>query len=170
MVKTEPPSLATIVARLAHMMEDGELGTGDLAGLRRLDADAPAQPAFWKIMAGVVAREGPLSATAEGRWACVLSGMARMAPHHNDRRRPVGRVLAEAGYSETRLMRLLRADWPLLGDHVRRLCGFLASKAEPLDWLEFASFILSTDPTKSEEARRRIARDYYSSQPPKEAE
>lgn len=167
---TSPP-LRSLIGTIAAAMRGsegsvgpgGRLGSGELAQLRRLDVEAPDEPAFWRLMALVIAPSSPLNAEAEKRWAVVLSGMARMAPHHHDPGRPVGRALGEAGFAEGRLVRLLRTRGPGFADAVRRVCGFLATRAEPLDWGELATLVLTCEPNKSDQVRRKIARDYYSS-------
>lgn len=152
-------TLADTIGRIAHAMDHDLIGPGERAELRRLDVQRPHSPAFWRIMTAW----GTIDQTPESemRWAVVLSGMARMAPQPHRQGYRLGRALAQADYSESRLFKLLRAQGTIFEDTVRRLCNFLAAKAEPVDWVELASLILTTDERKAENARRRIARDYY---------
>jgi CRISPR type I-E-associated protein CasB/Cse2 len=153
--------LPETIGRIAVSMTNGVLGSGELADLRRLDVQSPDRAAFWSVMSMWVSPAGMLGTEAENRWAMVLSGMARMAPCHHKPGRRVGEVLARVQYSEGRLMRLLRSRGRGFADTVRRTCMYLNSRGEPVDWVEFAAFILAQDPIKVESARRRIARDYY---------
>lgn len=155
------PDLSSIVRRITASMAEGRLGPGDLAQLKRLDVSRPDQPAFWKLEAELISPDAPLSLDAESRWAVVLKNMARMAPFHHRPRRPLGTTLAEAGFAEGRMNRLLREKGDGLWDAFRRACAFLAARAEPVDWVETATFILTTDAEKAENIRRKIARDYF---------
>ena len=154
-------TLADVIGRVAHAMDHDLIGPGERAELRRLDIQRPHSPAFWRIMTAWVTSDQ--TTENETRWAMVLSGMARMAPQPHRQGYQLGRALAQADYSESRLFKLLKAQGTIFEDTVRRLCSFLAAKAEPVDWVELGSFILSTDEKKAEDARRRIARDYYAS-------
>lgn len=160
-----PPSLVNLIGTLAALMTNGALGTGDLADLRRLDVSAPARPVYWRLMTGWIAADRSLTPSEESRWAVILSGMARVG--HNPRQK-LGAALAEAEYSEGRLMKLLRTEDANLPPLVRRTCVFLAAKGLDVDWTEFARFILTTDPEKHEAVRRQIARIYYAVKAKKE--
>jgi CRISPR system Cascade subunit CasB len=158
-------SLESLIGTLATMMANRVIGAGDLADLRRLDIPAPDRPIFWRLLSGCIASDRTLSDAEESRWAMILSGMARL-PHSRGRR--LGETLAEADYSEGRLMKLLRTEGVNLAPLVRRTCIFLASKGQEVDWVDFAQFILATDPEKREAIRRRIARNYYAVKAKKE--
>lgn len=161
---TAPSSLEPIIAGIARALSSRAVGSGDLAELRRLDVHAPDKPAFWRIVAAYVdpgRQTAGFSLAAESAWAIVLSNMARMAPSPHDPRRSVGRALAEAGFHELRLMRLLRTHGHGFSDVVRRACGFLAARGDAVNWVELAALILTTDRDRAEAIRRRIARDYY---------
>jgi CRISPR system Cascade subunit CasB len=154
-------SLASKVLGLAALLGSDAVSPGALSQLRRLDVRAPDQPAFWSLLAARIDPEGSLPIEMESRWAAVFRGMARMRPRHHATGARVGEALAKAGYSEGRLTRLLRARGAAFLDAVVRACSFLASRGEPVDWVEFSALILSTDPEKAEARRRRVARDYF---------
>ena len=78
--------------------------------------------------------------------------------------RRLGRALAAAGLSELRFVRLLRARERQLLSEVRTAARYLAARAEPVDWVDFARLVLSHDTKRAESVRRGIARDYYSAQ------
>lgn len=156
---TEGTQLWDIIGKIAWAMDEGLIGPGDRAELRRLNPASPDRAVFWRVMAQYGPADHELSEEEERRWAIVLSGMARL-PHQQGRR--LGRVLAEAGFPEQRLEHLLRAEGVKeLAPAVRRLAQFLKAKNQPIDWCALAGLILAADPEKIERARRAIARDYY---------
>lgn len=156
--------LAAAIARVAHALAR-ELPPGDVAALRRLDPHDPSSPAFYRTLAACVEPHYPLPAggaardEAERRWAVILSGMARL--EHRPRRR-LGHGAAEAGLAEMRFLRLLRDGGDTLGATVRAVVHFLASKDEPVDWLDLARLVLSEGHDWGESVRRSLARDFYS--------
>ncbi len=151
---------------------------GDLAELRRMDPDTPDPAVFWRLLA----KEDLLvhAPAVERKWGLILHGIALMTPTnagdgdartaHNGHM-PVGRALFLGGeawrdsgfYSETRLNRLLTAREEMLRTLLARMFRMLAGAGVSFNWREMARFIFndSHDEAASEEARRRIARDYY---------
>lgn len=164
---TGPPTLRSLVGRLAAAMA-GPMSPGDVAALRRLDPHDPSNSAFWRI-AGEVLRptgflpDGPGADAAERRWAVILQAMATLSGLHRPGRK-LGAALVEAGFSELRFSRLLRADGDALADEVRTAAAFLAAKAEPVDLADLAELVLTTKPDRVEALRRRLARGYYDKQ------
>jgi CRISPR system Cascade subunit CasB len=156
--------LASLIGSIAVLIESsGLLNAGDVAALRRMDPRSPPA-AFFKI-AGLVL-DGRLPAKAESlleretRWAAIVNGLAHLGARHSAGRR-LGGALAEAGFSELRFARLLRADEERLVDELPSLARFLAAKDVPVDWTEAGSLILSAGGPNEEGVRRAIARDYY---------
>ena len=154
-------TLSQIVERVAAAMSRGQIGTGDLAELRRVDMGNTFHPSFWRIMLSYVWPDDEANMPHAEEWALILSAMARMAPFHYDRGISVGDALARSGFSEGRLMRLLRASGKTFHHTVRRACIYLAAKDQPVDWRQFATLILTTNAEKGERLRERIAVDYY---------
>lgn len=158
----ERSDLSSLVGRLAHAI-DRELSPGDVAALRRFDADDPGGPAFWKLAATVLpdaVGEGPGAEELERRWAAIACGMALTSGQHAPGR-AAGEALADAGFAELRFVRLLRAHGDPLLHALRTTARFLASKAIPLDWRDLAALVLSDGRSDEERVRRRIARSYY---------
>jgi len=129
-----------------------------------MDPHKPAA-AFFKIVGLVLEYQLPGQANArqeyETRWSAIIVGLAFLGDLH----RPglnFGRALVEAGFSELRFSRLLRADADRLVDELPMLARFLTAKGVPTDWEQAAWLILSADRTDEEVARRNLARDYYS--------
>ncbi len=157
--------LSQIIGRISHAINDN-LSTGDIAELKRLNPEDPGTPAFWKLMVSCVGEDG-IHLTgennrdaAEQQWAIVLSAMAHMQKQHSQVRK-LGDALAEAGYSELRLTRLLRATGETLRNLARGMTLYLVAKGEPFDLLDLARLIFSDGKSWSESFRRQIARSYY---------
>jgi len=97
-------------------------------------------------------------------------GLAFIGAGGHRRDRPLGRALAECGYSESRLERLLAADSDSLEPLFASVVRFLTAKRESFDWRDAAHLLLITDAQKREAIHRRIASTYYRHQPRTEKE
>jgi CRISPR system Cascade subunit CasB len=158
---------STAVDAVASAIASGRLGAGELAELRRLSPEDPAPPAFWHALIRLVEPRDPGPANADRRqawehqWAVILAGMA-ILDHRPDT--SFGQALAETGYAEPRLRRLLRARGTRLWDEVRLGVRFLAAKGAAIRWQDCAGLVLAdpeTQPSWAEQVRRHIARDYF---------
>lgn len=175
--ESRPTSWGETAVAFAGELARSDFRRGDLAELRRMDPDAPDAAVVWRLLAGHDLLGSP---QIENKWALILHGIALMTPTSSgdgsgstahDGRVPVGRALFSGGesqrdrayYSETRLNRLLTARGPMLRTLLARLFRMLAAAGQPFNWREMASFILSEgyNEEAAEEARRRIAREYY---------
>jgi CRISPR system Cascade subunit CasB len=158
-------TLGQLVGSLAFLI-DKTLGPGDVAELRRLKPEDPASPAFFKLIVAAIDSDEQLPATgpardaAEKRWAAVCQVAANTAGLHRPGAK-LGGALQQAGLSELRLVRLLRAEGETLFVEVRRLGQFLASKAQPFDLVELARLVLVQDGELADSLRRGIARNYF---------
>ena len=159
-----PHTMSEVVAALTRTLS-AQTSPGDLAALRRMRRDDYGCPAFWKMAADQLHAElslqEPLRSVREVQWADIVVAMAELVGFH-DPRRSLGRALAEAGYSDLRLLQLLRSHGEVLADGVRTMAHYLRSKAEACNQTEIASLVLSDGRRDAERVRRRIARDYYS--------
>jgi CRISPR system Cascade subunit CasB len=72
----------------------------------------------------------------------------------------LGAVMAGAGVSESRVQRLLTAREETLRVQLRLIARRLANSGN-LPWRGFADMLLTTDDEQAENARLRIARDYW---------
>ena len=157
---TAPPRLAVLVDALARRLV--HLDAGAKAELRRLSADSAdsadrwRSPIFYRLHAELI--EAQSTRGTEQHWAMILSGMARL-PHQRGAR--LGRQLAEHGFAERRLVRLLDADADHLPAELRTLVAFLDSKGARLDWLTPSALVLSVDADDRDAVRRTIAADYF---------
>jgi len=158
-------TLDSVVNRIAGLLEHGggTLTSGDVASLRRMDPSRPAA-AFFKLAGVVLDGSLPLEShgrtEAETRWAAIVAGLACLGDLHRRGVR-LGSALVDAGFSELRFARLLRADADRLVDELPMLARFLAAKGVPADWTQAAWLILSSDRSDDERARRNLAHDYY---------
>ncbi len=160
----EPPhsktSIMSIVNRIAGAF-GRDIGSGDIAMLRRMDLDDLGASAFWRIIstyvpADTLPNHDPLLAETERKWAIVLNALAILAGLHQHNV-SLGAALAHAGFSELRFVRLLRARDATLGSHVRSAASYLASKGQSADCADLALLVFSD----AEPVRRKLARDYY---------
>lgn len=159
----ESATLASLIGRLAA--ELNEASTGELAELRRLVPDDPGGAAFWRI---VVTRLEPDHLPGAGfqreqalrRWAVILRAMATLQGLHEPRHR-LGAALAEAGVSEVRLNRLLRAGGETLFDQLRGVVHQLAATGIIVDLIGIARLVLSNGRADEQAVRQTIANDYY---------
>jgi len=158
------PTVASLVSSIAALLEhSGAVSRGDASVLRRMDPRKPEAP-FFKIEGLVLDTHLPGDAHSraelETRWAAITIGLAHLAGLHRPGLR-LGRVLAEAQWSELRFSRLVRADADRLADDLPSLARFLTAKGVPVDWTGAAQLILTAGTPGEEEVRRHLARDYY---------
>ena len=142
---------------------------GDLAGLRRMNPDAPKPTSFLHVMAKVGYPRNP---DDEIKWALILHGIALMTPNAHNSSMSVGKALFLGGennrqegrgfYSRSRLNKLLNARGKIRRALLARMFRMMANTGQPFNWYEMADFILNEDDKEaSEQARRLIAREYY---------
>ncbi|WP_263792895.1 type I-E CRISPR-associated protein Cse2/CasB [Salinibacter sp.] len=160
----ESTSPSQAVGRAAGMLhpETGRLPNGDRAALRRIDLDTPVTPTLWKVLFDLEQDEsrGMSQTKWEQRWATLLMGMAHCAGLH-DYDVPLGQALAEAGWAETRFVRLMEADDETLPVLLRRMAQYLASKQQPANWDDVRRLLFYPSGDTAEDIRLRIARSYY---------
>ncbi|MGH2361349.1 MAG: type I-E CRISPR-associated protein Cse2/CasB [bacterium] len=165
---SEAVGVGSLVNQISGLLArgGGALSTGDVAALRRMDPRSPAA-AFFKLV-GLVLDQHISGAPharleTETRWAAIIVGLAHLGDLHRRGMR-LGRSLVDAGFSELRFDRLLRADADRLIDELPMLARFLSAKGVPADWESASLLILSAGRSDEEDARRRLARDYYGAQ------
>ena len=160
----ESISPAQAVGRAAGMLhpEEESLPNGDRAALRRIDLDTPVTPTLWKVLFDLKQDEskGMPQTKWEQRWATLLMGMAHCAGLH-DYDVPLGQALAEAGWAETRFVRLMEADDETLPVLLRRMAQYLASKQQPANWDDVRKLLFYQSGETAEGIRLSIARPYY---------
>lgn len=159
-------SLSRAFAASDQHRRDG-YSPGDVAQLRRLDhrrGHGSAGQAFWRIVVHELEERGLLGPGAGDdalkAWMALLQGLATVAELH-DGRVPLGQAISQAGISEARLTRLLRARGGRLLDQIRPLAHQLRSQAQPANWVDVAQLVLSDGRPWAEEVRRRVASSFY---------
>src|SRR5690606_22005115 len=120
----QTPAQARAAAVLAIARDlRGALTPGDVAALRRLSPEQPANPAFFKVVTSRLGDLMPASGAprvrAERRWAVVLRAMASLGPELLARHARLGRACAQANVAEPRVIRVLRAEDDALADALR---------------------------------------------------
>jgi CRISPR type I-E-associated protein CasB/Cse2 len=154
------PGLASRISRLAQRL--AHLGTGPLAELRRLRADAEDRwrsSAFYQLYVSLI--ESGVAGDPEERerrWAIIIAGMARLT-HQSGRN--AGATLAEHGFAERRLVRLLDADEDHLASELRAVVSYLSSKGASVNWTNLADLVISVGTDRQDAVRRTIAAAYY---------
>lgn len=160
----QTPSRAPDIAPIARMMGAQHYPNGERAALRRWAPGQPIPLAFYRLWLRHLGRELPPESQTEA-WMALTWGLATAGPDSHDPKRPWGQALAESGFSEGRLERLLYAPEEVRLDLYMSAVRFLAAKGERFDWSEAARFLLTQDPSKRDGLNRRIANSYYSPLP-----
>ncbi len=155
----EQPSLAAAIGRAAGIICSDGLPTGDRAKLRRM---APGQPLPLVFTRFALAHLPESWERHPDDWAALLAGIAIMAPRAHRPGHGLGRALAESGYSEARLERLLDANGETRRTLLLRAVRFLTAKSAPFDWHDAAQLLLTRDEAKRDRINQRIARDFFS--------
>lgn len=156
--------LAATVDRLVGVICHPHYPTGDRAALKRWSPDQPMPLAFYRLWLHHVGDALPAEAQAPA-WMALAWGLAALGASSHRKERPLGRALAESGFAEARLERLLGAPDDLRVELFMSMARFLAAKNESFDWRNAATFLLTADAQKRESERRRIAQAFYSHQP-----
>lgn len=139
----------------------GAVSAGDRAELRRLNRDQSPGITFWKTLARC-----DIDIThdkQQKQWMVILRACALLADNHSPYS-SLGRALSEAGLSELRLSRLLRAEGDSLLDEIATVTNFLNAKDVPVDLTDIAYLVIYSQESHHETLRRNIARGYYQQQ------
>lgn len=142
--------------------------TGDRAALARLKPEA-LQPHQLAALARALSAAGlapeQWHADTWPRWALIAHGMA-LAGH--DGKQKLGRQLAHAGVSESRVTKLLTSRGDAFAQLLPRVLRLLASKGVAPNWRELGELVLKEDSSlrssqaDAEELRLQIAGPYFS--------
>ena len=149
-------SLSQTIAHIAHVIAAEGFPTGERARLKRWSPGSPPSLAFYRFAFQHLPDRWEHEPET---WLTLVTGLALMCPSPHRRDLSVGRVLAETGYAEARLERLLAARGNALPTLVLRAARFLRAKNATCNWTDFAYLLgLAGSPEK---VCLRIARDYY---------
>lgn len=151
------------LAQLARRLGDLELNTGARASLRRGNPTTVLhQPALHRLL--VRLDEAALAGDGALRWATVVHALAiAVRPGSPASTRDAGEALAAAGYTESRMARLLATRGPAFRDQIVLLSRFLHAHDEPCSWLDLGELVLveGRRERRAEQLRLRLARGYY---------
>jgi CRISPR system Cascade subunit CasB len=160
-----PPRSSRYGALARHIQH---AGLGERAALARLQAEA-LQPHEIAALSRALLAAGlqPESWHPDTwpRWALIAQGMA-LAGHDGKGR--LGRQMADAGVSESRVSKLLTARGDAFRQLLPRVLRLLASKGIAPNWFELGELVLKeasadrTDQQQVEALRLRIAGPYFS--------
>lgn len=160
---TVPPqesSLASTVARLAAVIGNPHYPAGDRAALRRWAPGQPVPLAFYRLWLRHSGGELPSEIQTEA-WLLLVWCAATLGQEAHRPTRRLGQALAESGFSEGRLERLLSAPEGARSELLISAVRFLAAKGECFDLTEAARFLLTTDQARRDSLNRRIAEAFY---------
>lgn len=154
--KQGPAPLAQAVGHIARVLDAEVFSTGERARLKRWSPGNRPSLAFYRFAFRHLPDDWERRQEA---WLTLVTGIALMYPNPHRSDLPLGRALAEAGYAESRLERLLAAEGDVLQTLLLRAARFLRAKNSGCKWTD-AAYLLSVR-GDSQEARLHIARAYY---------
>lgn len=162
----EAPTPGALALKMAGWIGTDAFGTGPRAMLRRLDLRAPgalAEPALQRLLVQVLGDNWSGQRVMRD-WALLAHLLALGAPDLHSGGGAFGAALHAAGFSESRLLRLLEADRDTLTVLLPRACRFLVAKGQRLNPPELIRLIRDAgkdDAEALERTRTDIARAYY---------
>lgn len=156
-------ALPSRIGQIAATLGGEHFPTGERAALKRFAPGQSVPLAYWRFWPRWLRAEAPPDTQSQD-WALILAGLSLMGRAGHQPKARFGATLAEQGYSEQRLERLLAAeDAATRRQLFARTVRFLAAKGAAIDWLEAARFLLAGDALR-ESLAHRVARDYYTTQ------
>lgn len=155
--------LPGIISRIAQVIGGDRFPTGERAALRRMAPGQPPPLAFYRFALRYLPTGWDYGQSLQKDWVTLVAGIALMSPGAHRADRSLGTALAEVGYSQARLERLLAADGDTRRILVLRAARFLAVKGTACSWVDGAQLLLVRDPEKRELVNMRIAKDFYRS-------
>lgn len=157
-VQVHEDTLGQCMGRIAGIISSERFPTGERAALRRMTPGHSLPLCFYRFAFNYLPENWQY---AREDWTTLVAGLALMSPNAYNPQRGLGGALAEVGYSELRLERLLAAVDETRRTLFLRAVRFLAAKSMAFNWLEGARFLLAKDRDKLETLNVSIARDYY---------
>lgn len=154
------PSVTAIVGRLVRVIGASDYPAGDRAQLRRWSPGQHVPLAFYRLWLRHSGTDLPTE-TQTIAWLALAWSIAMLGASAHLPQRSWGRALAESGYAESRLERLLSSPADVRLELVMSAVRFLSANNERCDLVDIAHFLLTTDPVKREGLHRRIAQAYY---------
>lgn len=163
MTDTIAPSHPVTLALSATQGPHPWLPVGERVALRRCKPGDIGGTGLYRFLARLretgafVPASGPDADDAERRWTCMLAACERL-PHKADL--SLGAALADAGYHEARLERLLRADDSRSLTAIDHAVRYLAAKGSQMNLYDLHRLLFTTG-SAVESIRRGLARQFY---------
>ena len=158
---TVETSLARCIGEVAAVLASDGFPTAERAALRRMSPTQPPPLAFYRFALRHLPEGWDADRDALKDWIAIVGGIALMSPRAHRPDRGLGQALAEAGFAEARLERLLAAEGDARRLLLLRAVRFLAAKGIGCNWVDAARLLLIREPERREGLHRRIARDYF---------
>lgn len=152
------PSLSSYVGRIARIIDSEGFSTGHRAALRRMN---PTQAPPLQFYAFALRNLPENWEWYEADWMTLVACVALISPNGHRPDRGLGKALAEAGYSEARLERLLDAEGTTRRTLLMRAARFLAAKSSAANWTDGAQLLLVRNEEQRRRLHRRVAQDFY---------
>ncbi|MFW5751648.1 MAG: type I-E CRISPR-associated protein Cse2/CasB [Planctomycetota bacterium] len=159
---TEPDHPVVIALKALHP-DRGWLTRGDQAALRRARPDQCAGSALFRFLAHLrgegrfMPDHGDERDEAERRWTVILGAACRLA---HIKGTSVGHALADAGFADLRLERLLASSGIDFLRDLDRAVRFLDGKSAGCDLFSLYRLVMADD-QRAERERRQLARDFF---------
>lgn len=154
----ESDGLAARVGALAQLVQRPDFPSADRVAFKRWAPGQPPPLGFYRLFLRTTPDELPAPAQTEA-WMLLAWGLCNGIAHRPER--ALGQALAECGYAEARLERLLAADLDLLPELTAAALRFLAAKGEGCDFVQLARLLLAREAEAREAIHRRIASAYF---------
>lgn len=151
-------SLAAHIGRIAGVISSNDFPTGEQARLRRMSPSQPPALTFYRFAMRYLPEGWERDMPA---WIAIVAGIALMAPNAHRPGARLGLTLADNGFAEMRLERLLSSRGETRLTLFLRAVRFIAAKSVPFDWTEGTRLLLTRDVNQLEQIHRQIASDYY---------
>lgn len=149
------------IGQIASVIGSDRFPTGERAALRRMSPNQLLPLPFYRFALRHLPEGWDRNPQVRKDWVTVVAGIALMSPNAHRPDKGLGKALAETGYSEARLERLLAAEGDTRRVLLLRAARFLAAKSTPCNWVDAALLLLTQDPEKRDAVHTRIARDFY---------
>ena len=149
------------IGHLAGVVGSTGFPNGDRAALRRMSPDQPPPLGFYRFAAHHLPEGWDRDADAIKDWMTIVAGIAVMSPDAHQPRRGLGAALAEAGYAESRLERLLASEGDTRRLLLLRAARYLSAKSARGNWVDGAHLVLVRSSDRREAVHRKIATDFY---------
>ncbi len=156
-------ALYRTIGQIAAVLGSDRLPTGERAALRRMHPSQSVPLVFHRFSLRYLPADWDQTVEARKDWVTLVAGIALMSPNAHRPDLGLGKALAQTGYSEARLERLLAAEGDTRRALLLRAARFLAAHATACNWVEGALLLLTRDPDKREAIHYRIAREFYRS-------